>query len=416
MKNNQSQKNIPNRWSEISVGNVFTFIKSYAFSRDNLSNGIVSDQNIGNIHYGDIHSTFTSSKIDLNNITIPIVKDSIFEPKEEDLLKDGDLIMADASEDYEGVGVTVLVYGLKNKKVVGGLHTFVLRDSNGQTSEFYRQYIFRNPVIRNKLQKVANGVSVYGISKTAVSKIKLSIPPLPEQNRIVAVLEVWDRAIEKLGEKIEIKKNIKKGIASQIMNCELLIINGKKIYAPKLRLPGFSGEWENVKLGDMSIIKRGDMITKKVITNGIVPVIAGGQQPAYYHNKSNRDGLTITVSGSGAYAGYVDFYNYPIFVSDGMSIQEKNLDINFIYYFLKLKQDYIYSLQTGGAQPHIYPKDLQKLKLNIPKSKEEQTAIAQIFTTADLEIETLEKKKKIIEDQKKFLLNNLVTGNIIVNC
>ena len=237
-------------------------------------------------------------------------------------------------------------------------------------------------------------------------------PPLPEQNRIVAVLEIWDEYLEKLSRKIEIKRDIKKGIASQIMNCELSIVNGKKVYVPKLRLPGFSGDWESVKLGDVSNIKRGDMITKKDITDGYIPVIAGGQQPAYFHNKSNRKGMTITVSGSGAYAGYVDFYNCPIFVSDGMSIQEKSLDINFIYYFLKLKQDYIYSLQTGGAQPHIYPKDLQRLKLSIPKSLEEQTAIAEILTTADEEIEMLEKKKKIIEGQKKFLLNNLVTGKI----
>lgn len=75
------------------------------------------------------------------------------------------MIIADASEDYEGIGVCVSVHGLNNNKVVGGLHTYVLRDRKGITNEYFRQFIFRNPIVRNKLQKVANGVSVYGISK-----------------------------------------------------------------------------------------------------------------------------------------------------------------------------------------------------------------------------------------------------------
>jgi len=224
-------------------------------------------------------------------------------------------------------------------------------------------------------------------------------PPLPEQNRIVVVLETWDRAIEKLSRKIELKKQIKKGLMQELLT-------------GKTRLPGFTGGWEAVNLGGVSLIKRGDSFTKASLVEGSIPVVAGGQQPAYFHNKSNRQGLTITISGSGAYAGYVDFYDRPIFISDGMSIQEKSLNISFIYYFLKLKQRYLYYLQAGGAQPHVYPKDLQRIKLDIPKSREEQIAIANILTTTDKEIQTLERKLKILQEQKRYLLNNLITGTI----
>ncbi|MDD4111343.1 MAG: restriction endonuclease subunit S, partial [Clostridia bacterium] len=116
------------------------------------------------------------------------------------------------------------------------------------------------------------------------------LPSLSEQNRIVSVLETWDKATEKLSKKIEIKKQIKKGLMQDLLT-------GNK------RLKGFSDKWEVKKLGDISIIKKGESITKKDVTDGSVPVIAGGQQPAYYHNKSNREGKTITVSASGAYAG-----------------------------------------------------------------------------------------------------------------
>jgi len=399
MKNDLPQKNIPEGWEMIPAGDVFSFVKTFAFSRENLCGGDLENGDIGNIHYGDIHSTFSSPSIDLAKVKIPTIKDRDFTPKPPAFLKDGDLVMADASEDYEGVGVTVSIHGIGKKKVVGGLHTFVLRDNKHRTDEYYRQYIFRNPLVRNALQKVANGVSVYGISKTSVSKVLLPIPPLSEQKRIADVLKTWDRAINTLDKEIAVKKEAKRGLMQELLT-------GKK------RLPGFKEAWKKVKLGDVVIIKRGDALSKSSLVQGSVPVIAGGQKPAYFHRESNRNGLTITVSGSGAYAGYVDFYDCPIFVSDAMSVQEKILNIHFAYFFLKLRQNYIYSLQTGGAQPHIYPKDLQRLKLDIPDSRKEQSEIANVLVTADKEIISLERKIKILQEQRRYLLNNLITGAI----
>ena len=173
MKTNQLQKNISNKWQLIPASDVFEFVKTYSFSRDNLTTEILSSDRVGCIHYGDIHSTYIGTTVDISKTKIPCINNKGFSPKKEELLKDGDLVMADASEDYEGVGVTVSIHGIGKNKVVGGLHTFVLRDNKNKTTEYYRQYIFRNKEIRNKLQKVANGVSVYGISKTALSKIAL---------------------------------------------------------------------------------------------------------------------------------------------------------------------------------------------------------------------------------------------------
>ncbi len=243
----------------------------------------------------------------------------------------------------------------------------------------------------------ASGVP--SLSATTISLIKFNLPPLIEQNHIVSVLETWDESIKKLIQKIEAKKQIKKGLMEDLLT-------GKK------RLKGFGDKWETKKLGEISTIKKGESITKKDITDGNVPVIAGGQQPAYFHNQSNRIGKTITVSASGAYAGYVDFYNQPIFVSDCTGIQESEVNIDFLYFYMKLKQQYIYSLQSGGAQPHVQPKDLQNIKVLFPESKKEQTVIAQILTITHKEITTLQKKLSVLKEQKKYLLNNLITGTI----
>ena len=109
--------------------------------------------------------------------------------------------------------------------------------------------------------------------------------------------------------------------------------------------------WKEVELGEICKIEKGRSITKNIIIEGKVPVIAGGQQPAYYHNKPNREGKTITVSASGAYAGFVNYFEIPIYASDCTTIQSKDENLlltRFIYLLLKGKQEEIYAMQRGG--------------------------------------------------------------------
>ncbi|MDD9807943.1 MAG: N-6 DNA methylase [Gammaproteobacteria bacterium] len=139
-------------------------------------------------------------------------------------------------------------------------------------------------------------------------------------------------------------------------------------------------KWQMVELGEVCEVKRGNSITKKQITTGDIPVIAGGQHPAYFHNESNRTGRTITVSGSGAYAGFVNFFDGPIFASDCSTIQSDSDRVNilFVYYFLKDKQETIYSLRSGMAQPHVYPKDIAKIKIPLPPLEIQKEIAGQI--------------------------------------
>lgn len=142
-----------------------------------------------------------------------------------------------------------------------------------------------------------------------------------------------------------------------------------------------NSKWKMVQLGDVCEIKRGNPLTKKDAVNGPVPVIAGGQQPAYYHNQANRQGECITVAGSGAYAGYIGYYNKPIFISDAFTIipqDSTKLLTKYLFYLLKEKQDSIYAKQTGIGIPHVYPKDFVTIQIPLPPLEVQQEIVKEL--------------------------------------
>ncbi len=156
-------------------------------------------------------------------------------------------------------------------------------------------------------------------------------------------------------------------------------------------------------LNEIAEIKKGEAITGAKALKGDIPVIAGGKQPAYFHDESNREGNVITVSASGAYSGYVNYYLTPIFASDCntiISLDEEKISTKLIFYFLKSIQNTIYCLQRGQAQPHVYADDLSKIKIPLPQKKIQEKIVA--------EFEKLEKQEQnaieMIENYKDSIL------------
>lgn len=154
-------------------------------------------------------------------------------------------------------------------------------------------------------------------------------------------------------------------------------------------------------IGEICIVRRGSTITKNKVKEGNVPVVAGGKTATYYHNEANRSGRTITISASGASAGFVNFWDKPIFASDCSTVesQDPSIDIRYIYYFLKFKQDYIYSFQAGAAQPHVYAKDISTIKIPVPSISEQ----IKIVFILDQVSQLLEKRQQAIEKLDQLL-------------
>lgn len=119
-----------------------------------------------------------------------------------------------------------------------------------------------------------------------------------------------------------------------------------------------------VRLGDIAEVLKGKSITSSQTKKGNIKVVAGGIDYAYTHNESNRPANTITISASGANAGYVNFWREPIFASDCTTVRGKtDLHTIFLFNFLFSIQNQIYYLQKGAAQPHVYPDDLKQIQV-----------------------------------------------------
>ena len=154
-----------------------------------------------------------------------------------------------------------------------------------------------------------------------------------------------------------------------------------------------------IPLGEATEMQRGTSITKKNIIEGTVPVIAGGQKPAYYCDKANRDADIITVAGSGAYAGYVSYWDCPVFVSDAFSVKAKEgSSTKYIYYAMQNLQSEIYTTKKGGGVPHVHISSIEKMRIPLPPLpiQQEIVRILDTFTnlTAELTAELTARRKQ----------------------
>jgi len=141
-------------------------------------------------------------------------------------------------------------------------------------------------------------------------------------------------------------------------------------------------EWKT--LGEVAKFRRGTAITKKQTIPGQIPVVANGPLPTYFHGEKNREDETIVIARSGAYAGYVSFWNEPIFLTDAFSVHPDLtfLKPKFVYHFLQNKQQHIHAMKKGAGVPHVRVKEFESYDVPIP-SLAEQTRIVTILDKFD---------------------------------
>ncbi|GAA8541354.1 restriction endonuclease subunit S [Helicobacter pylori] len=230
------------------------------------------------------------------------------------------------------------------------------------------------------------------------------LPPLNEQSAIANILSGLDRYLCALDALILKKEGVKKALSFELLS-------------QRKRLKGFNQAWQRVRLGDIAEIKRGVRITKNELdVFGKYPVVSGGVGFLGYTNNFNRYENTITIAQYGT-AGYVNFQKNKFWANDVCFCIYPNKDIIkniFLYYFLKVNQNYLYEISNRNATPYSISKDkILDFEILLPPLNE-QSAIANILSALDNEITSLKNKKSQFENIKKALNHDLMSAKIRV--
>jgi type I restriction enzyme, S subunit len=207
-----------NCWDEKTFGEIFDYRSTATNSRSDLT----SDGDTYYIHYGDIHTRF-HSHLNFNHDHPPKIKRQLCENAT--LLQDGDWIMADASEDFDGVGKSIEISGLDNSiAAVAGLHTFVLRERTETFAPGFKGHLGNLKSLHDEFLRVATGMKVFGISKTALKELTLPIPPREEQKEIATILSDMDTAIAVLEDKLTKTRQLKQGMMHELLTGRIRLV------------------------------------------------------------------------------------------------------------------------------------------------------------------------------------------------
>ena len=211
---------IPEDWEVKSYGEIFTFLSTSTNSRADLS----TKGDFGYVHYGDIHTDW-NNKLDLSKVRLPKISQHLISSA---FLEEGDVIMADASEDYEGISKSVEVYNIGKQRAVAGLHTFLLRDREKQLSDGYRGYLHSIPVVKSIFDRLATGMKVYGISKSNLSAVLVPVPSKKEQTAIASILSDMDEEIQALAQRLGKTRQIKQGMMQELLTGKTRLVKPGK--------------------------------------------------------------------------------------------------------------------------------------------------------------------------------------------
>ena len=374
-------KEFTDEWKKISIDNVFTFYNTNSLSRADLSeNGLIK-----NIHYGDIHQKFNNI-LDINKEKLPYIKSNIKINihDEKNYCQDGDLILADASEDYDGIGKAIEVINVGNNKIVSGLHTILARDTNKIMSLGFKGYLFNTSLIHNQIRVLANGFKVYGISKNNIYDLDVRIPTKTEQEKITNFLMLLDKKIELQKQKIEALNIYKKGLIQELFS--------------------FNTFYEK-KLEDICNITTGKLDANAMTLNGKYRFYTCAKE--YYRiNIYAFDTEALLISGNGAYVGYIHYYKGKFNAYQRTYVLDKfSENILYIKYYLDtFLAKRILAERKEGNTPYIVLNTLAKMTIIFPSSKVQNQIVSTLIkfdTKLDLENKKLDKlhiiKKSLLQ-------------------
>lgn len=314
--------------------------------------------------------------------------------------KEGDLLFTRSSLKLEGIAHCNLVKKY-SERVVYDCHLMRVRTNQALAVPYYLYTFCNTKMAKQNFMSKAKTTTMTTIDQKGLGNVLILLPPLPEQEKIAGILNCWDDGIEKLSALIEKKKIQKKALMQQLLT-------------GKHRLKGFSTPWHEVKLGDIADLYQPQTISQSDLELDGYPVYGANGLIGYYH-KFNHEKWQIMITCRGSTCGTVNRTSGKSWITgNAMVVNVDNYKDNKLFLFFKLLNENFLSIVSGSGQPQIVRTPLAKWKLYIPTDLAEQKAIAEILSKADEEIELLNKKLEAFKQEKKALMQQLLTGKIRV--
>lgn len=419
---------IPNQWKVVRFDEIFEIIKSFSFSRDKLT-AVETTAKVYNIHYGDIHSKFNSNHLDFDTEEVPFIRDEYLTERENQFLKTGDIVIADASEDLIDIGKCVELKNVKDRKIVGGLHTIVARDKGNNVEHGFGAYIFKHEEVIKELRSMATGMSVFGISKGNLNRLNILVPPLSEQRKIAHILSTIQKAIKQQNRLISQTTKLKKALMQKLFS------EGTKGEKQKQTEIGLVPEsWEVAELGSVADVTSGGTPSRdkaEYWENGIIPWIKTGEvdycviKSAEEHitelglknsstKKYPKGTLLMAMYGQGITRGKVAILGIDAAINQACAAiipkDSTKLMPEYLYYFFEKNYDFVRNLGHGANQKNLSGTLIKGIEISYPKDQNEQKEIIRMLQLIDNKKSNSENKKQILNDLFKTLLHELMTG------
>lgn len=394
-------------WKSRKFGDLYNFKTTNSFSRDNLN---YDDGEVKNIHYGDIHTKF-NSHFDVTKEKVPFVNYEmpLHKLTNEQYLKVGDLIIADASEDYADIGKTIEVVNLNNEKVIAGLHTLHASPDLKDLAIGFGGHLLKSENLRLQIKIMAQGTKVLSITTSRLSNAVINVPSISEQTKIANFLTAVDYKLTQLKKKKNLLEQYKKGVMQQIFSQELRFKNDDG--------SDFE-EWEEKKLGEIATFINGKAYKQEeLLAAGKYPVLRVGNffsNNSWYYSDLELGKDKYCKNGDLLYAWSASFgpkiwdgdktiYHYHIW----KVICSKMVQLKYLFYVLdeqtlKMKTNN----SNGFALIHITKGTIESWSISLP-SVPEQTKIANFLSAIDEKITNEELRIKKMEGWKKGLLQGM---------
>ncbi|MFA5920785.1 MAG: restriction endonuclease subunit S [Methylococcaceae bacterium] len=263
--------------------------------------------------------------------------------------------------------------------------------------------LFLSFLLASQKEKIRQLVSTAGhgtgrLDTESIKSFPINLPPLEEQEKIAHILSTWDKAIATTEKLFANSRQQKKALMQQLLTRKLCFFEHNE-------------KWSELELEKICSIDKGIQINKITLTHlGKYPVINGGVTPSGYTDDYNCEANTITISEGGNSCGFVGYMKQQFWCGGHCySLNNVKVDNSYLFQFLKFNEPKIMRLRVGSGLPNIQKRAIGSVLIAIPPALEQQK-IAQVLTTADHEIETLQQKLACLKQEKKALMQQLLTG------